>query len=219
MQKMLAIVIPVYNEGENLEILIPRIFESSKKYKVFVVDDNSLDNTSDILGKLNKKYKNIIHIKRKAKLGRGSAVIEGFKYAFNNTSCEYFLEMDADLSHDPKDFSRLTKNANPNSVVIGSRYIKGSKILNIPKKRVVLSKCANFAAGLLLNIPIHDNTNGLRLYSRAGVKYLIKHKYKSTGFVAIPESTYLLFRKEFKLVECHSTFVNRKIGGSKADLR
>jgi dolichol-phosphate mannosyltransferase len=213
-----VIVVPVYNEAENLKILIPKIFKNVKHTQVIIVDDNSTDDTTKIVKELNKKYKTIIHLKRKAKMGRGTAVLHGFRYALKTTQSQIFVEMDADLSHDPDELPKLLELTNSNTVVIASRYLKKSKIVNSPYHRRFLSKLANSLNSLLFGLPIHDNTNGFRLYPRNGVMLLCKHKYKSTGFVTISESTYYLFKKGFILKERPTTFVNRRLGGSKADL-
>lgn len=218
MNSPVVIIIPVYNEAENLKILIPKIYGNVKNAYLVIVDDNSNDNTVEILNGLSKKYKKITHLKRKAKLGRGTAVIYGFKYALKNNLSNYFLEMDADLSHDPVELPSLLKYANEQTIVIASRYIRGSRIVNSPSTRRFLSKLANGFNSLLFELPIHDNTNGYRLYPKKAVEILVKHKFKSSGFVTIAECTYLLYKRGFKLKERPTVFVNRAIGGSKADL-
>lgn len=215
---MVVVVIPVYNEAENLKILIPKIYSNVKGVTVIVVDDNSKDNTDGVIKNLNKKHKSIIHLKRKSKMGRGTAVLHGFAYALKNTKAQIFVEMDADLSHDPDELPQLLKLTNKKVVVIASRYLKRSRIINSPFQRRFLSKLANAFNSFLFGLPVHDNTNGYRLYPRNAVELLTKYKYKSTGFVTISESSYYLYKKGFMLRERPTVFVNRRIGGSKADL-
>lgn len=211
----LAIIIPTYNESKNLNITIPLIKKYAKNASVIIVDDNSKDNTDRTIQNLKNKYSKITLLKREKKMGRGTAVIYGFNYAFRKGNFDYFLEMDADMSHDPKELPEILRAAEPKAIVIGSRYIKGSKTINIPLRRKLLSNCANLFINILFNLPAHDNTNGYRLYPKKGIKIILKHSYISKGFVCIAESAYVLHKKGFKLKEVPSIFVNRKLGGSK----
>jgi dolichol-phosphate mannosyltransferase len=217
MKSVPAIIVPVYNESENLKLLIPRIFTNVKNARVVVVDDSSTDNTASVIKTLKRKYKSITHLVRPAKMGRGTAVLHGFSYALKKIDSSIFVEMDADLSHDPDELPKLLKLSNENTIVIASRYLKGSKIIDISFFSKIRSRSANMLNSLLFGLPIHDNTNGYRIYPRKAVKLLTKYSYKSSGFVSISESTYYLSKKGFKLIERPSKFVNRKIGGSKAD--
>ncbi len=212
-----AVVIPAYNEAENLKVLIPSIFSHASSIVVYVVDDNSQDNTDEVIRKLKIKYP-IIHLKRNKKLGRGTAVTFGFKEAFKNTNIAVFVEMDADQSHDPKELLKLISLVDKNSIASASRYIPKSKVYGTTKERKILSKLVNGFEALLFGLPIHDYTNGFRAYPRNAVALLIKHNYKSSGFSTIAESTYLLYKKGFILKENPTKFVNRRIGGSKVDL-
>lgn len=218
MEMKAAVIIPTYNESENLRILIPKIIRNVKNVQVIVVDDNSQDDTNMLLAKFSKNNKNIVLLKRKKKMGRGTAVLHGFSFALKNTTADIFIEMDADLSHDPDELQKLIKLANGKHIAIASRYLKKSKIVGSPLYRKVLSKSANAFNTFLFGLPIHDNTNGYRAYPRTAIGLLLKYKYKSTGFVTISESTYYLYKQGFELKEMPTTFVNRRIGGSKADL-
>lgn len=217
MNKKTAVIIPVYNEGDNLSILIPDIYKHNKGLTLFVVDDNSTDKTGTIIKKMRAKYP-IFYIKRKSKLGRGTAVIEGFRQAYLKGVFEIFVEMDADLSHKPEELKGLIGSVDNKTMVLASRYIPKSKILGISKGRKIISKIVNGFEKRLFGLPIHDYTNGFRAYSRDAVSVLIGHKYKSSGFATIAESTYLLHKKGFRLKEKPTIFINRRIGGSKADL-
>lgn len=217
MIKKVVVVVPVYNEANNLKILLPLIFSGIEKVKIFVVDDNSNDGTSLIIKKIKLKYKNLYHLKRGSKMGRGTAVTHGFRYAYKNTNAKVFVEMDADLSHDPSELKKLISLVDVKKVGIASRYLSKSEIIGSPFIRRLLSKLANYFNSVLFGLPIHDNTNGYRAYPREAVKLLIKHKYKSTGFVTISESSYFLFKNGYTLKEMPTKFVNRRIGGSKAN--
>jgi dolichol-phosphate mannosyltransferase len=129
MNKMLSIVIPTYNEAENIEKLVNSIFELNIKLKLVIVDDNSPDGTGKIVEGLKKKYPDLVLVKGKQKSGLGTAYKNGFNYVLDNIKCDYILGMDADFSHDPKDIPRfLAKMSEGYDVVVGSRYIKGGKV-------------------------------------------------------------------------------------------
>jgi len=217
MQTKTAVIIPVYNEGENLKILIPNIYAHNKDVQVYVVDDSSSDDTENIIAKFQETHA-LIYLKRRKKLGRGTAVTFGFKKAFKNKAIKVFVEMDADLSHDPKELSKLVSLVDKNSIALASRYIPKSKIYGISRERKILSKFVNGFESVLFGLPIHDYTNGYRAYPRPAIELLIKHTYVCTGFASIAESTYFLYKKGFNLRENSTRFVNRRIGGSKADL-
>jgi dolichol-phosphate mannosyltransferase len=212
-----AVIIPAYNEGNNLKILIPKVYKYNKNLSVYIVDDNSSDNTERILKKLRIKYP-FIHLRRKGKLGRGTAVTFGFKQAYKNPNIKIFIEMDADLSHNPKELPKLINLVDDNTIVSASRYISGSSATGISRGRRILSHIVNGFESILLQLPIHDYTNGYRAYPRKAVSLLIKHKFKSTGFATVAESTYYLYKMGFELKETPTKFMNRKIGGSKADI-
>lgn len=211
----LIIVIPTYNEAENIVSLIRSIQKhTSHISKIIIVDDNSPDGTSDIITNISKKNKNVYLLTRSFKKGRGSAVIEGFSFA-KKFSPTYFLEMDADFSHKPKDISRLLRAIEEGpDVIIGSRYLKKSKILNWSLKRRMFSKLANIYARLILGVPIRDYTNGFRIYKKKAVYFLLSQKLKARGYILLSETAYLLKKAGFIFGEIPTTFVNRKRGTS-----
>lgn len=217
-EQKIAVIIPTYNEAANLTHLIPALYKQIPKANIIVVDDNSKDNTRGLIGKLKSKYVNLTLLERARKEGRGTAVMHGFKHAINKTNADYFVEMDADFSHDPKEITKILSKASENSVVVGSRYIKGGSVINIPLKRKILSRTANECINFLLSLPAKDNTNGYRLYSKKAISVMLNHKYISRGFVCIPESAYILTKKGFKIEEVPITFVNRTRGGSKVTI-
>jgi dolichol-phosphate mannosyltransferase len=215
-KEAVCIVIPTYNEKENIQNLIESILKIVVKATIIVVDDNSSDGTKETLIRLRKKYINIFFIERESKLGRGSAVIEGFRYGLKNTKAKIFIEMDADFSHDPKELPSLIKNVTENRFVIGSRYLVASRICGWSLSRRILSKLANSFISLLLRFPIHDYTNGYRAYGKKAAETLIKQKFLTSGYILLSESILLLYSNRFNSIEIPTIFVNRREGTSKA---
>lgn len=211
----LAIIIPTFNESENILSLIKSVKKNiSKTDEIIVVDDNSPDKTGKIVEKFSKKTKGLHVIHRRGKDGRGSAVLEGFKFAkkFRPT---LYIEMDADFSHRPEDIKRLVKKIKEGfDIVIGSRYLKGSKIENWPVQRKIFSKFANLYAKTILNVPISDYTNGFRIYSQGACDFLLNQKLFSKGYILLSETAYKLHNSEFSFGEISIVFVNRKRGQS-----
>lgn len=208
------VVIPTYNERENIEKLIKEIFCFDRDIKVIVVDDNSPDKTFEVVEKIGKKDKRVKLILRKNKRGRGSAVVDGFKYGLKDKKTKYFFEMDADFSHDPKELGKFFEKIKKADVVIGSRYLKKSKIIGWPLKRHIFSRLANFYAWLILRVPITDYTNGFRCYKRRVLESIDLGKIKSSGYIVLSEMAYKIYRKEFKFAEVAVVFVNRQRGAS-----
>lgn len=215
MKQLLAVIIPTYNEAENIISLVKKVRSYiGKSDKIIVVDDNSPDGTGKIVEKYAKNAKNIYVIHREGKEGRGSAVIAGFALA-QKFKPDYYLEMDADFSHKPEDVPRLLSEIKKGSdVVIGSRYLEKSRILNWPPQRKVFSKFANFYARVALGVPISDYTNGFRIYTRKAAEFLLSQNLVSRGYIVLSETAYKLDRENFKFGEIATTFVNRKRGQS-----
>lgn len=210
-----AVVIPTYNEALNIKNLIGAIRKvAGKANKIIVVDDSTSDNTGEVVKHIARKDKNVFLIERKVKKGRGSAVFDGFRFAqkFNPS---YFIEMDADFSHDPQAIPKLLVQIKKGSdVVIGSRYLAQSEILNWPLSRKIFSRFSNLYAKLLLGVPISDFTNGYRIYNGKSVKFLLNQNLKSTGYIMLSETAYKLKKAKFKFDEIPITFINRKRGKS-----
>lgn len=210
-----GIIIPAYNEKENILKLIKSI---RKKINclIIVVDDSADLDTKKILYK--EKFKNIRYFNRGKKSGRGSAVIFGFKKILKikkNITC--LIEMDADLSHSPNELLRNIKFFYKNSLdlLIGSRYIKDSKILNWPLSRRILSKLSNTLARFLLDVPVNDYTNGFRFYSKRAAKTIISKCNKTGGgFIILSEIILILWLKGFRISEIKTIFRNRTRGES-----
>ena len=219
MKKNIGIVIPTFNEENNIVKLIKTIKSKFKDTLIVIVDD-SLHKKIWHLIKKNKLK--VSYIYRGKKLGRGSAVRVGLKKLLKNKKIKFFVEMDADFSHNPVE---LPKNINyfyKNSLdlLIGSRYLKKSKIINWSLSRRIFSFLANYLARNLLKIPISDFTNGYRIYSKNSVKKIIKNCGKiGGGFIMLSEILVELHINNFKIREIESIFVNRKKGESSVNLK
>lgn len=208
----IAIIIPTYNESGNIERLIKKILSLNLPCQLFIIDDDSPDGTSEIVRTISKKNKNVNLIQRLNKRGRGSAVIDGFKKALEDKDIRYFFEMDADFSHDPRDIPRFLEMIKEADVVIGSRYLPQSKIVEWPVKRLIFSKIANTYARLILKIPISDYTNGYRCYKRKVLEALNFSKINASGYIVLSEMAYQIYRKGFKFADIPIVFVNRRRG-------
>ncbi len=213
---MISIIIPTYNEEENITKLIKKIFNIPLKINIIVIDDSK-----NILTKI-KKIKNVQYIHRGKKLGRGSAVLIGIKESLKNKRNRIIIEMDADFSHRTQEILPNIKYFNKKKLnfLIASRYLKKSKILNWPLSRHILSKFSNLLARLMLRIPIQDYTNGFRFYDRKAAKHIIKKcsKSQSSGFILLSEIAMELYINNFILDERPTIFINRIRGESKASL-
>ena len=211
------IIIPSYNESENIVRLINVLLSENQNVEVLVVDDSS-DNTADLVKQRQVDEPRLHLIKRQGKGGRGTAVLDGFKFALSR-DYKLVAEMDADFSHDPHEFQSLVAVSGDNIMVIGSRDIKGSRIVNWPWKRVAFHRLANIYANIILRIGIHDYTNGYRIYGRGALEKLDISKIKGIGYIVLSEISYQMFRKGVKFVEVPTLFVNRRRGVSNFSLK
>lgn len=208
----ILVVIPTYNESENIEKLIQEL--KSLEHHIMIVDDNSPDGTSEIVENLKEKNNNLYLIKRKSKLGLGSAYRDGFKAAMN-MGYEFFVEMDADFSHQTIDLVEMIKNIDKADVIIGSRYIEGGGIKGWNYKRRLLSKLANLFTQILFGYHIKDSTSGFRIYNRESLEKINFQKTKSDGYSFQIEMTYRANKKNLKILEIPITFYERREGESK----
>ncbi|MBI5375535.1 MAG: polyprenol monophosphomannose synthase [Candidatus Schekmanbacteria bacterium] len=211
--KKTLVVIPTYNERENIAKLTEQLLEISSDISILIVDDDSPDGTGKIADELTSASTRIKAIHRKGKGGRGSACVEGFKYALAN-DFDYVFEMDADFSHNPQEIPLFFDKIKSYDMVIGSRYLKGSKIVDWTLARRVFSKIANFYARTILGIPISDYTNGYRIYKKKVISNLDFEKITSKGYIVLSEMAYQVYRKGFRIGEVPTLFVNRKRGQS-----
>ena len=213
-----AIIIPTYNELENIQRLVNEIRKNITKCNIYIVDDTKNDDIGKLITRKKLKVK---YFHRKKKSGRGSAVIYGLKKAFKDKQNKIFIEMDADFSHNPKELNRnlnIFRKKNLD-LLIASRYLKKSKIINWGLSRRVFSILSNFLARNVLKIFLHDFTNGFRIYSKRSVKKIIKKCGNiGDGFIILSEIIVVLHNNHFKIDEISSKFVNRERGQSSVNL-
>ena len=213
------IIIPTYNESENIELIINKILQLDDSNDILVVDDNSPDGTSKIVSGLKDKFVNrIFLLKRDKKLGLGSAYIEGFKWALKEKYA-YIFEMDADLSHNPSEIINLKELLIKRDfdVAIGSRYLEGVSVVNWPLSRIFLSYFANIYVRIITGMTVKDSTSGFIGYTNESLSSLNIDNIKFNGYAFQIEMKFKLWKKNFKLMEHQIIFVNRKSGKSKMD--
>lgn len=217
MQKGL-VIIPTYNESANIERIINIILAVSPKLEVLVIDDNSPDNTADIIKRMKKKNRRI-HLKtRPRKLGLGTAYVMGFDYALKN-GYAFAFEMDADFSHDPIELPNFINLLSEYDLVIGSRYVQGISVVNWPMKRLLLSYFACFFARIVTGVPVRDLTSGFKCYSRSALAKIEWHKFKVDGYGFQIQSVYSVYKSGLRLKEIPIIFVERRAGESKMSKR
>ncbi len=215
----IAIIIPTFKELENITILTKRIIAIFPKAKIIIVDDSPIEDNRKLQNTFKKNNPNIRIISRLKKDGRGSAVILGFKEALKYKTIDYFFEMDADLAHNPKEITSFLKKRNDADLIIGSRYLTGSKINSWPLKRLILSKAINFFLRIWLGLNLSDYTNGFRMYNRKSLEFLCVLPLKEKGFIALSEIAFKLKKAGFKISEVPITFTDRRFGKSNAGIR
>ena len=217
MNKIL-VIIPTYNESENILKIISDINNLNENYQILVVDGNSDDDTINIVEKIIIKNDNISLIKQIKKNGIGGAYCEGFKYAIKNKFSK-IIQIDSDLSHDPKDIPRLLRSSNNYDLVIGSRYINGISIINWPISRLFLSYFANIYAKLITGMSINDCTGGFKCINVDILKKINLEKINSQGYSFQIELNYLAYCNNYKIKEIPIIFKDRKYGNSKMSKR
>ncbi|HRY36442.1 MAG TPA: polyprenol monophosphomannose synthase [Candidatus Magasanikbacteria bacterium] len=211
----IAVVVPTYNEAKNIETLIQKIAALNlTDWRIFFVDDNSPDKTSQIIQTFIKQYP-ITLIQRPQKLGLGSAYVAGFKEALKQKA-DYIFEMDADLSHNPQDIPSLLQACEDGAdLAIGSRKINGGKIIGWNWRRHFMSDGAMFFSRFILGLKTRDVTSGFRCYSRKVLESINFDKISSGGYAFQEEMLYLTEKNNFKITEVPVIFSDRKLGKSK----
>jgi len=211
------VIIPTYNEKENIEKIIRVVFSLEKTFDVLIVEDNSPDGTADIVKSLMDEFKdNLFILERKGKLGLGTAYISGFKWALER-AYDYITEMDADFSHNPKDLIRLydaLKNKDAD-VAIGSRYIKGVNVVNWPMGRVLMSYYASKYVRIVTGLKIMDTTAGFVCWSKEVLETFDLDKIRFVGYAFQIEMKYTAVKLGFKVIEVPIIFTDRTEGESK----
>ena len=211
------VIIPTYNEKENIEAIIRATFRQEKVFHVLVVDDNSPDGTAKIVEDLQNEFPDRLFIeKRKGKNGLGTAYIHGFKWAIAKRY-DYIIEMDADFSHNPNDLIRLYNEClnEGADVAIGSRYSVGVNVVNWPMSRVLLSYFASKYVRLITRMPIHDTTAGFVCYRRKVLETIKLDKVKFVGYAFQIEMKYKAWKHKFNIKEVSVIFTDRVLGKSK----
>ena len=210
------VIIPTYNEIENIERIVHAVFQLPSTFHVLIVDDNSPDGTSQKVAELQQQYAGKLFLEvRKKKSGLGTAYVHGFKWALSH-NYEYIYEMDADFSHNPNDLEKLYLACqNGADVAIGSRYSKGVNVVNWPLNRVLMSYFASVYVKFITGMQIHDATAGFICYKRNVLEKINIDKIKFVGYAFQIEMKYRAFVNKFKIEEVPIIFTDRTLGESK----
>lgn len=211
------VIIPTYNERENIENIIRAVFALEKVFHILIIEDGSPDGTANIVKTLQQEFpERLFMIERKGKLGLGTAYIAGFKWSLEH-NYEYIFEMDADFSHNPADLPRLYKACAEEGadVSIGSRYVSGVNVVNWPMGRVLMSYFASKYVHLITGLPIHDTTAGFKCYRREVLQTIDLDGIRFKGYAFQIEMKFTAYKCGFKIVEVPVIFINRELGTSK----
>lgn len=211
------VIIPTYNEIENIESIIRSVLSQHKPFNVLIIDDNSPDYTADKVIQLQSEYSGRLFLEKRAKKsGLGTAYVHGFKWALER-KYEYIFEMDADFSHNPNDLERLYNacHLGDADLAIGSRYVTGVNVVNWPLSRVLMSYFASVYVKLITGMKIHDATAGFVCYKRNVLEKINLDKIKFVGYAFQIEMKYRTFCKKFQIVEVPIIFTDRTKGQSK----
>ncbi|HHM02029.1 MAG TPA: polyprenol monophosphomannose synthase [Caldithrix abyssi] len=208
------IIIPTYNESENIGPLVEAIHRYQPEAHILFVDDNSPDGTADLIREIQQNDPLIHLLSRPGKMGLGSAYLAGFKYGLSR-GYEFIFEMDADFSHDPKEIPAFLRNIEHNDLVLGSRYIKGVNVVNWPLRRLLLSYFANVYSRLATGLPIQDATGGFKCFRREVLENIDFDAIKSNGYAFQIELTFRAWKKGFRIKEIPIIFIDRVAGVSK----
>ena len=211
------VIIPTYNERENIENIIRAVFALEKVFHILIIEDGSPDGTANIVKPLQQEFpERLFMIERKGKLGLGTAYIVGFKWSLEH-NYEYIFEMDADFSHNPADLPRLYKACAEEGadVSIGSRYVSGVNVVNWPMGRVLMSYFASKYVRLITGLPIHDTTAGFKCYRREVLQTIDLDGIRFKGYAFQIEMKFTAYKCGFKIVEVPVIFINRELGTSK----
>lgn len=210
-----VVVVPTYNEADNIGRLVPLILERDERLSVLVVDDNSPDGTGAIVKGLPEFGGRVMILEREEKQGLGAAYIAAFQWILANTDFEAVFEMDADFSHDPIALDEFLQEIETHDLVLGSRYLHGITVVNWPLRRLVLSVGANRYAGIVTGMPLKDSTGGFKCFRRSTLEALPLDRIKSDGYSFQIEMNYHCWRRGLKIKEIPIMFVDRQVGVSK----
>lgn len=209
------IIIPTYNEKENVERMVERLMSMPEMFDLLIVDDNSPDGTADLVEAMQPRFEGRLHIiKRRGKLGLGTAYIEGFRFALDRDYDRIF-EMDCDFSHNPDDLPRLDAMLDQRCVAIGSRYCKGVNVVNWPMGRLLMSYCASKFVRVVTGMPVYDATAGFVGYRREALDAIDLDAIKMNGYGFQIEMKYSLWQLHYSIGEVSIIFIDREAGTSK----
>jgi len=209
------IIIPTYNERQNIGNLIQAIFELGiEGVQVLVVDDNSPDGTAEVVKELQKSQPKLHLIQRERKMGLGTAYVAGFRFALQH-SFELIMEIDADFSHDPKDILRFMIASETSDLVVGSRYVNGVNVINWPLGRLLMSIGASTYTRLITGLPLKDCTSGFKCFRREVLESIALDRLQSDGYSFQIEMNFRAWKKGFRISELPIVFVDRRAGTSK----
>ena len=216
------VITPTYNEKENIEKIIRKVFSLEKEFDMLIIEDNSPDGTADIVKRLMQEFPSRLFIKeRKGKLGLGTAYLDGFRWGLEH-GYEYMIEMDADFSHNPDDLPRLYEACatGKGDVVVGSRYVDGKiSVVNWPMGRLMMSYFASVYVRLITGMKVMDSTAGFVCYSRRVLETMKFDKVKFVGYAFQIEMKYTVTRLGFKIYEVPIIFTDRVLGTSKMSMK
>lgn len=210
-----VVIIPTYNEAENIERIVPLVLAQDPDVHVLVVDDNSPDGTGDVVDRMAASEERLQCLHREGKSGLGSAYIAGFQWALANTDTKYVFEMDADFSHDPAAIPEFLEAIGDADLVVGSRYLNGITVINWPLSRLILSVGANIYAGMITGLPLKDCTGGFKCFRRETLEALPLSDVRSDGYSFQIELNWHAWKQGLKLKEIPIIFTDRVEGVSK----
>lgn len=212
------VIVPTYNEVDNVEQLVPRILEQDPGLEVLIVDDNSTDGTGDVVERMRASEPRLHCLHRPGKMGLGTAYVDGFKYALAR-DYDLVFEMDADFSHDPDSIPAFLEAIRDADLIIGSRYLNGVTVVNWPLMRLILSYGANLYTRIITWMPVKDATGGFKCFRRETLEALDLDAVHSDGYGFQIEVNFKVWRKGLRVKEIPILFVDRRVGISKMNRR
>jgi len=213
------VIVPTYNERENIEHVLDVLLSLDVDLGVLVVDDNSPDGTGAFVDQYREREPRVQVLHRPGKMGLGSAYIRGFNWALEETDAKFVFEMDADFSHDPRAIPEFLAKTGEADLVIGSRYLDGITVMNWPLRRLVLSVGANIYTRVITGMPLKDATGGFKCFSRKVLEALPLDTIRSDGYSFQIEMNFHVWKRKFRIVEIPIVFVDRQEGTSKMSRR
>jgi len=209
-----VVMIPTYNERENVSLIIPQILAVNPRIRIVIVDDSSPDGTAEVVKRMIERYPERVYLFSRKEKGRTSAGLAGFRYALD-IGADYIIEMDADFSHNPQYLPQFLKEIDSYDIIIGSRYIKGGRSRNCSQIMGFFSRWANRLNRFMLGLEMRDSSGGFKCYRRKVIEKILQHDFISTGYSVGAEILYYAKRYNFTFKEIPIIFQNRTRGSSK----